>query len=551
MAIGIAFAIDIANSTLRSINSSRRRVHIEHIIATTARSSSAIDTTFPPFFLFLSQVSVTRGARGIKLAGNHHDNTRKATNVMASLAESALSFAADARIMFYALGPKDMAGTAPDYFVKAIPYFFLMIGMEFAVSIARGNKSLYRKNDTMICLLLGSLQMLLGVWTKAMGIASYIWVWENLRIMELRTDSWALWALGLLGVDLGYYWMHRTAHEFHVLWSAHSVHHSGEDYNLATSLRQGAFQQVYSWVFKLHCALVLPPVVFAHHTALNTLYQFWIHTTYVGDLGPLEYIMNTPSHHRMHHRPPGNCNYAGVLIIWDIMFGTFLKEDEQKDYYGLAKQYETWDPVWANGEHLWRMQAHANPNESRLSPAFYLKLLTKRRVKARWVFRPLDLFKAQATPVRSLWEGPQGPPKRVRYDGLPSAKMSPLSFYMYFIFAQALVGTVTVLIFSKHFLQSELVWVLMGCCLLYSSIGRLLDGFEKGRVINTVRIVLSCVAAAWLATRSNLTENRQIVLFAAYGVQVAAALDALIWPLVHSKMTALVPVVKAPAKKVE
>merc|ERR1719456_643882 len=96
------------------------------------------------------------------------------------------------------------------------------------------------------------------------------------------------------------------------------------------------------------------PVTFAAHNALNTLFQFWIHTEVIGWLGPLEYIFNTASHHRMHHRPPGNRNYAGVLIIWDRIYGTFECENATgyKDYYGLAKQPKTFDAIRMNYQHF-------------------------------------------------------------------------------------------------------------------------------------------------------------------------------------------------------
>ena len=103
-----------------------------------------------------------------------------------------------------------------------------------------------------------------------------------------------------------------------------------------------------SWMFYIPLAFFFHPACFFLHDSLNTLAQFWFHTELLGSLGPLEYILNTPSHHRYHHRPPGNGNYGAVLIIWDRMFGTFQFEETHTDHYGLAKQYTTFDPVYAN-----------------------------------------------------------------------------------------------------------------------------------------------------------------------------------------------------------
>jgi hypothetical protein len=133
------------------------------------------------------------------------------------------------------------------------------------------------------------------------------------------------------------------------------VHHSSEDYNLAVALRQGAFQGLFSWVFYLPLALVgFPPSWFAAILSFNLLYQFWIHTRTIKTLGLLEWVLNTPSHHRVHHaRNPKylDKNYAGTLIIWDRMFGTFQAEEEEP-VYGLTKPLNSWNPLWAN-LHVW------------------------------------------------------------------------------------------------------------------------------------------------------------------------------------------------------
>ncbi len=134
------------------------------------------------------------------------------------------------------------------------------------------------------------------------------------------------------------------------------MHHSSEDYNLAVALRQGAFQGLFSWVFYLPLAFVgFPPSWFAAIMSFNLLYQFWIHTRTIKTLGPLEWVLNTPSHHRVHHaRNPKylDRNYAGTLIIWDRMFGTFQAEEEEP-VYGLTKPLDSWNPLWAN-LHVWR-----------------------------------------------------------------------------------------------------------------------------------------------------------------------------------------------------
>lgn len=164
------------------------------------------------------------------------------------------------------------------------------------------------------------------------------------------------WFLLMMGVDLAYYWAHRCLHVFHLGWAAHSVHHSGEDYNLPTALRQGVLQPLMTWIFSLPLALVFPAESILVHLQLNTLYQFWIHSEFCGRLGWLEYLVNTPFHHRVHHRPPGNCNYAGVLIVWDRLFKTYITETERLDHYGLAEPVRSFN-VWELNLQHWRKMA--------------------------------------------------------------------------------------------------------------------------------------------------------------------------------------------------
>ncbi|XP_074051512.1 alkylglycerol monooxygenase-like isoform X4 [Macrotis lagotis] len=141
------------------------------------------------------------------------------------------------------------------------------------------------------------------------------------------------------------------------MWAAHQTHHSSEDYNLTTALRQSVFQIYTSWIFYCPLALFIPPPVFAVHIQFNLLYQFWIHTQIIDNLGPLELILNTPSHHRVHHGRNRYCidkNYASTLIIWDRIFGTFEAESE-KVTYGLTHPINTFEPFKVQFHHLYYM----------------------------------------------------------------------------------------------------------------------------------------------------------------------------------------------------
>ncbi|XP_048882956.1 alkylglycerol monooxygenase [Brienomyrus brachyistius] len=268
---------------------------------------------------------------------------------MASPAAAAFSASQDFRAMFYLLTPNETSfeheEEVPEYVSKATPCFLLLIILEQVLGWAKTGKLVIRVNDGITSLSAGVMSRLSKLFAKGLEISCYIYVWENYRLLELPWDSPWTWWLAFLGVDFGYYWLHRLSHEMNILWAAHQVHHSSEDYNLSTALRQSATQQLGSWIFYLPMALAVPPSVFAVHVQFNLLYQFWIHTELVTTLGPLEWVLNTPSHHRVHHGRNRYCidkNYGGTLIIWDRLFDTFTPETD-KIIYGLTHPINTFE----------------------------------------------------------------------------------------------------------------------------------------------------------------------------------------------------------------
>lgn len=234
--------------------------------------------------------------------------------------------------------------------VASIPLFFILIAIEI-VAARLLERRVYRFADSFADLGCGIIEQLLGVLVKATLFAGYLWLYANARLLDLPENSWLVFATCFLGVDFLYYWFHRMSHEVGAFWAAHSVHHQSEEYNLSVALRQGAFQSFFSWMFYLPLALLgFPPAVFITCSALNTLYQFWIHTRLIGKLGPFEWVFNTPSHHRVHHgRNPRyiDRNHAGTLIIWDRIFGTFVEETDEP-VYGVVKPLRSVNPIWAN-----------------------------------------------------------------------------------------------------------------------------------------------------------------------------------------------------------
>jgi sterol desaturase/sphingolipid hydroxylase (fatty acid hydroxylase superfamily) len=241
-----------------------------------------------------------------------------------------------------------------NYVVLAIPVFFLLIALELAITRIQ-ERDYYSLSDSVNDLSCGLLQQIFEVFLKTALFAGYLFLYERHHVFEIPSGAPWAWVACLLGVDFLYYWFHRKSHEVNAFWAAHVVHHQSEEYNLAVALRQGAFQGVFSWVFYLPLAVIgFPPLMFLTVSSIDTLYQFWIHTRAIGKLGPLEWILNTPSNHRVHHgRNPKyiDRNHGGIFILWDRMFGTYAPEEDEP-VYGITTPLRSWNPVWANF-HYW------------------------------------------------------------------------------------------------------------------------------------------------------------------------------------------------------
>jgi alkylglycerol monooxygenase len=230
----------------------------------------------------------------------------------------------------------------------AIPIYFMLIGIELLADQFQRART-YRLNDALTNISCGTGQQVVGVFLKVLAIGVYTFVYENFRMFEIP-PTWAAFVAVFILDDLAYYWAHRMSHEINLFWNGgHVVHHQSEDYNLSVALRQGWFQVVFTFPFTLPLALLgFSPVQLVMAHGINLLYQFWIHTEKIDKLGFLEWFMNTPSHHRVHHgRNPQyiDKNHAGVFIIWDRMFGTFQAEEE-RPVYGITTPTASWNPIW-------------------------------------------------------------------------------------------------------------------------------------------------------------------------------------------------------------
>lgn len=239
----------------------------------------------------------------------------------------------------------------PDPVNLAVPGFVLLVALEMLVVRFR-NPSRYEPRDTLTSLSLGFGSTIAGVLTGGMVLAMALWVWQH-RLIDIPYAWWA-WGLCFVLDDLAYYVFHRSAHRVRWFWASHVIHHSSQHYNLSTALRQtwtGFLSAAF--IFRLPLFLIgFPPVMVFFCAGLNLIYQFWIHTEVIGRMPRwFEAVMNTPSHHRVHHATNPRYldkNYAGVFIVWDRLFGSFQPElDADRPRYGIVRNLGSFNILWA------------------------------------------------------------------------------------------------------------------------------------------------------------------------------------------------------------
>jgi sterol desaturase/sphingolipid hydroxylase (fatty acid hydroxylase superfamily) len=238
----------------------------------------------------------------------------------------------------------------PDVVNWAVPGFIVLILVELAFILWKRRGGRYETRDAVTSLLMGAGNVAEGILLGFVAYGFYLLLWQ-IAPLDLGT-SWGVVALCFVLDDLRYYWVHRIGHRCRWAWASHVNHHSSQHYNLTTALRQ-TWTGTLTFLFVVRAPLVLlgfHPAMIVFVGGLNLIYQFWIHTEAITRLPRwFEAVMNTPSHHRVHHgRNPRylDANYAGVFIVWDKLFGTWVPElDEDRPDYGLVHNLGTFNPV--------------------------------------------------------------------------------------------------------------------------------------------------------------------------------------------------------------
>jgi len=229
----------------------------------------------------------------------------------------------------------------------AIPAFFLFVGLEYFVSIKK-NKAVYKLETSVVNISVGIAERLLNLFLTASFYNLFQWIFATYALWHIP-NTWYVWILLLLTTDLVWYWYHRLGHEVNIIWAAHVVHHQSEAFNYTVSARITTIQAIVRNAF--WCVLPLvgfqPDMVIAMLIVHGT-YSFFTHTQLITRLGWLEYVLITPSHHRVHHASNEkylNKNYGDLFVFWDKLFGTFQAEEEEPRY-GLTHPLRSFSFVW-------------------------------------------------------------------------------------------------------------------------------------------------------------------------------------------------------------
>ncbi|MDJ1471352.1 sterol desaturase family protein [Cytophagaceae bacterium DM2B3-1] len=235
-----------------------------------------------------------------------------------------------------------------NYLAFAIPLFLLFTALEYWVARRQQKEDYFHFDRSIVNISIGIAERLADLFTVGIFYYFYTYIHTHFAVFTIK-PSVLLWLALFLCTDFVWYWYHRLAHEISLLWSVHVVHHQSEDFNYTVSARITVFQALVRVVFWSVLPWIgFPPEMITSILLIHGAYPFFIHTRTIGKLGILEYILVTPSHHRVHHASDEHYldkNYGDVLIIWDKIFGTFVEEKEEP-HYGLTKPLNSHSFLW-------------------------------------------------------------------------------------------------------------------------------------------------------------------------------------------------------------
>ncbi len=371
-----------------------------------------------------------------------------------------------------------------NYVAFAIPVFLGSIILEAIIARRQGRQGYYYFGTALSDIGTGTVFQALEVFLKLATLGLYVWVYQHARLIDWSEHIGVAWLLGLLGVDFLFYWWHRASHVVNVFWAVHGVHHQSEDFNLAVALRQPAFEPITWFLFYVPLAFLgVSPEIYIASYAIDRLYQFFIHTELVGKLPrPIEWLFNTPSHHRVHHGVQDQYldkNYGAILIVWDRIFGTFEVEGERV-VYGTTVPLASYNPVWGNFQLLVRIA----------------KLAGAAKTLREKLWAPF----AHPAWLPAGVEPDPDEPKRMKSDKYRPDISRALAWYLSGHYLLIGVALIPFLLFEHDFSWAQLI---AGSALIIVSNMTFLGLIERKRwavQLERLRGVLTAATIAWLAS---------------------------------------------------
>jgi sterol desaturase/sphingolipid hydroxylase (fatty acid hydroxylase superfamily) len=403
-----------------------------------------------------------------------------------------------------------------------IPIFLVLIMVEISYG-AWKNDLKHSYMDTISSLSSGFTNLMVDILGLGIIIFSYPFFYERLKVIELE-ESIFLYFIAFVCVDFASYCHHRLKHSINIFWNMHVIHHSSEEFNLACALRQSITNNLGIGILFLVPAALLgvPPKMISILGPLHLFGQFWYHTRHIGKLGWLEYILVTPSQHRVHHainREYIDKNLAAIFCIWDRAFGTFQEElDDVPCVYGTLKPVRTWNPILINFQHLWFLTQDAWYTSS-IKDKFKIWFMP-----TGW--RPKDVVK---TIPRSKVENVFNQEKY---------KFEYTLIHKIFVGFHFLVLNILLFIFLSSFADLSFSDKTGYFLLIFSTIfsfSSVMDGYKWSINFEFIRIFLGMLVLYFQAELS-ITDNSSMTMFLSCYIIVSAILNLLILRSVPNRM---------------
>jgi len=386
----------------------------------------------------------------------------------------------------------------------AIPFFIILVLVEIAYGYFIKNQT-HNVMDTISSLSSGLINIIKDSLGLVVIIISYPYLLDQLALTQIEA-TWLVYIVAFVAIDFASYWNHRLSHKINFFWNQHVIHHSSEEFNLACALRQSISNLLgYFPILLIPAALLgVPHEVIALLAPIHLFAQFWYHTKHIGKLGVLEYIIVTPSQHRVHHAINDvyiDKNLAAIFCIWDRAFGTFQEElEDVPPVYGVLKPANTWNPILINFQHIWRLIKDAWRTNNWIDKFRIWFMPTG--------WRPKDV--AKKFPIDIITE-----PYRLR-----KYKTNPSIFLAWWSIYQLVATTLLMLFMFYNYANIDLNNLLLYGLIIFLGIYAYTSLMDKIKFAWVIEVVYSCLGlfvlyatGTWFGLNNYIALGNYIIIF--------------------------------------